>query len=470
MAGRIIITHVAGWLLTICACAAAPQHATAQVDKSADACYAEAGRRAVPAGLKQFADSLDTLRDNSRKLDPSHQFTLTDIIARQMRAAYPGYGAYINCVLATQRPKVQPIPPPTSNTEAVQESSPWLRENWTDETCPSTMGFSARELCRALARDKLRKDLDSITDEGQDWIRQACPGVSAYNLDGCAYREVSSMLRPGWPSIEGQSSADQNDVWLSCPKRMAPSKWRDCAQAKLAQIAPGRVQPKLDLPIERQFPDPPSRNTVHVPTGSLKALPPWKVPNTAKPARALHAPIAARDLFKTAGRSVYIVVADKGDPSSLSQGSAIAVSTNEAITNCHVVEHSSVIVVSDGVSHLQALVSSADQKTDRCYLLVFGGNLNPIAGFRDHSDLVVGEQVYTIGAPRGLDKTLGQGLISGLREHKGVRYVQMTAPISPGSSGGGLFDDRGNLIGVTTFAVRESQSINFAIAASEYWK
>jgi S1-C subfamily serine protease len=50
------------------------------------------------------------------------------------------------------------------------------------------------------------------------------------------------------------------------------------------------------------------------------------------------------------------------------------------------------------------------------------------------------------------------------------QYIQITAPVSEGSSGGGLFDERGNLIGVTTFTVCDSQNLNFAIAASEFWR
>ena len=90
-------------------------------------------------------------------------------------------------------------------------------------------------------------------------------------------------------------------------------------------------------------------------------------------------------------------------------------------------------------------------------------------GIRDFDSLAVGETVYTIGSPKGLERTLGQGLLSGLRKMDGLEYVQITAPVSEGSSGGGLFDDRGNLIGITTFTVRDSQNLNFAIAASEYW-
>jgi S1-C subfamily serine protease len=51
-----------------------------------------------------------------------------------------------------------------------------------------------------------------------------------------------------------------------------------------------------------------------------------------------------------------------------------------------------------------------------------------------------------------------------------LRFLQTTAPISPGSSGGGLFDGRGNLVGVTSFTLKGAQNINFAIPAEDFWK
>jgi S1-C subfamily serine protease len=83
------------------------------------------------------------------------------------------------------------------------------------------------------------------------------------------------------------------------------------------------------------------------------------------------------------------------------------------------------------------------------------------------------EPMDTLGAPSGLDLTLTDGILSARREDEGVRYVQTTAPISPGSSGGGLFDVRGNLVGITTLSVvgqqHLNQSLNFAIAAEMFW-
>jgi S1-C subfamily serine protease len=113
-----------------------------------------------------------------------------------------------------------------------------------------------------------------------------------------------------------------------------------------------------------------------------------------------------------------------------------------ALTNCHVIENQKLIMVLDEAmtQPLKASVSNADRSSsDRCFLKIDGGSLNPIAAVSRFKDLSVGERVYTIGNPSGLSKTLGEGLISGLREHNDIRYVQTTAPISSGSSGAESF-------------------------------
>jgi S1-C subfamily serine protease len=106
----------------------------------------------------------------------------------------------------------------------------------------------------------------------------------------------------------------------------------------------------------------------------------------------------------------------------------------------------------------------------RIHFLRSDEKLTPIASVRQIEGLVVGERVYTIGNPSGLTKTLGEGLISGLRRRNGIAYVQTTAPISAGSSGGALVDSQGSLIGITTFLLKDSQNLNFAISAGEYWR
>ncbi|MGC4088748.1 MAG: serine protease [Polyangiaceae bacterium] len=121
-----------------------------------------------------------------------------------------------------------------------------------------------------------------------------------------------------------------------------------------------------------------------------------------------------------------------------------------------------------------ANLERADPDGDRCVLGVRDGNFKPVSGVRSFASLEVGETVYTLGSPSGFDLSLASGVLSGRREENARKYVQTTAPISPGSSGGGLFDARGNLIGITTLVVvgrdRINQSLNFAIPAESFWQ
>ncbi|MCR9062217.1 MAG: serine protease [Rhodobacteraceae bacterium] len=193
---------------------------------------------------------------------------------------------------------------------------------------------------------------------------------------------------------------------------------------------------------------------------------------TPFPTDISHDSLSPADLFASVKGSVWVVVAAAtidALSTKAAQGSAVAISKTKLITNCHVVKDGPVIGLIQGKQVLEAVLDSARPEADRCVLST-AGRLHPVRGVRRFDDLGVGERVYTVGAPRGLDSTLGEGLISGLRQFPSGNYVQTTAPISPGSSGGGLFDERGNLIGVTTFLLRESQALNFAIAADDYWR
>ena len=76
----------------------------------------------------------------------------------------------------------------------------------------------------------------------------------------------------------------------------------------------------------------------------------------------------------------------------------------------------------------------------------------------------VGQKVFALGAPKGLGWSLSDGIISGFRERNSNHLIQTTAPISPGSSGGGLFDEDGHLLGITTSQVENGQNLNFARA------
>lgn len=184
--------------------------------------------------------------------------------------------------------------------------------------------------------------------------------------------------------------------------------------------------------------------------------------------------MTAVNLFKQASPSVYLIVAAKSeaalkDGKSVYEGSAVAITPTLALTNCHIIKGRKAVVLVQNKKMDAGIVVASDPRSDRCVIASQRMKLNPVVGVRRYSDVAVGEKTYSIGNPSGLVATLGEGIVSGLREQRGVRYVQTSAPISPGSSGGGLFDEHGNLLGITSFKIDDAENLNFAIAAEDYW-
>ena len=174
----------------------------------------------------------------------------------------------------------------------------------------------------------------------------------------------------------------------------------------------------------------------------------------------------AEAVFGHTWQSIVVVKDSKG------QGSGVIVRPNIVATNCHVIDDEDVIVYkhdnrqasTDTAFRAKVLMRNDDQ--DFC-LLEVSGLWGIQAQIRKYNTLKIGENVYALGSPQGLDLSLSTGIISQLRQGKHGRYIQTDAAISPGSSGGGLFDSDGNLIGILTgkIADEDSEGIGFAIPA-----
>lgn len=225
-------------------------------------------------------------------------------------------------------------------------------------------------------------------------------------------------------------------------------------------------------------------------------------------------PLSSVELFQKVSPSVFVIEAVGENGSTLMLGSSVAVARDFLVTNCHVVQNSFLLRVRRGNEKWTAKLIQANPSHDLCGLRPenllttdqFGQRikarypeysdipnaeftsrvLQKFPAFRDmvqgqapakadpvlqpiflrlSAKLAIGERVYAVGAPEGLESTFSEGIISSLRENDGVHVIQTSAPISPGSSGGGLFDAQGNLVGITTFYLKEGQSLNFAVPA-----
>lgn len=190
--------------------------------------------------------------------------------------------------------------------------------------------------------------------------------------------------------------------------------------------------------------------------------------------KSIEAEKTTTEIAKNVESTVYIRnydTYDMANASIISTGSGVVLDNGIIVTNFHVVEDGLRygIVYNDtgeGLEHRTSSWINTDLFRDICILP------SPIfnakgAKLGNSDSLKLGEKVVAIGSPLGLKNTVSEGIISGFRKIDGYNYIQITAPISPGSSGGGLFNSRGELIGITTLKVIDGESLNFAIPINE---
>ena len=156
--------------------------------------------------------------------------------------------------------------------------------------------------------------------------------------------------------------------------------------------------------------------------------------------------------------SVFVVT------SGNSLGSGFAVGENCLITNAHVLDNPNNIVLTTyaGETHAAYLVGY-DQDKDIAVLGVKDAKFTPLT-IADYKSLNTGDDVYAIGAPKSMAYTLTKGVISAKERKIGKHtYIQTDAAINEGNSGGPLLNDAGNVIGINTLKMSDSEGIGLAI-------
>lgn len=182
------------------------------------------------------------------------------------------------------------------------------------------------------------------------------------------------------------------------------------------------------------------------------------------PAWATGTATTASKVFAAVSPSIVVVEAFNANGHAVALGSGVVIAKGVVVSNCHVFEEAGTQTASVFYrkKRLPAELRYGDPSHDLCSFTVKGLTAPPVK-MGATAALQVGENAYAVGAPEGLDLTLSSGIVSSLRKIPGGVVIQTTAPISPGSSGGGLFDSRGRLIGITSYYEKEGQQLNFAL-------
>jgi len=176
--------------------------------------------------------------------------------------------------------------------------------------------------------------------------------------------------------------------------------------------------------------------------------------------------LTAKEIFAKVSPSIVYIETYDSSGNALGSGSGFIVdSSGKVATNYHVIEgsYSAKVKTAAGTSYDVQKVLSYNETTDLAILKISATGLTAVS-LGDSSLIETGDNIYAIGNPFGLENTLSNGLISTkLRDINGTTYIQISAPISSGSSGGALVDEQGKVIGITAAVYYGGQNLNFAV-------
>lgn len=207
----------------------------------------------------------------------------------------------------------------------------------------------------------------------------------------------------------------------------------------------------------------------------------------APPPKATGGEKTPAELFKQLAPSVVTIFVRGSNPGEEGSGTGFLIDDRGTIaTNHHVIEHGKTLKIRfhNGAEFLSADLLVDSPALDLALLdidLEHPADAGPRVDAKplvlgDSEAVVVGERSISIGNPLGLEHTLTDGLVSARRMYEGRAWIQMSVPVSPGNSGGPLFNMRGEVIGITTRQVlgggfgNRAQNLNLAVPVNELKK
>ena len=169
----------------------------------------------------------------------------------------------------------------------------------------------------------------------------------------------------------------------------------------------------------------------------------------------------------------YIEVYDEYNYAMASGSGFFITSDGLAVTNYHVIKDTSsaIITTTNSERYNVTNIIAFDEKLDVAIIRIDKTSISgkSISGFpaitkADSDNIKTGQTVYALGSPVGLQNTISNGIISNSKQVlDGDTFIQITAPISHGSSGGALVNEYGEVIGITSSGIDDAQNIGFAI-------
>jgi hypothetical protein len=176
----------------------------------------------------------------------------------------------------------------------------------------------------------------------------------------------------------------------------------------------------------------------------------------------------AQQIAKKAFSSTVLLVMEDAHGQPVSLGSGFFVRDGEIASNLHVIEGATrgyTKVVGQKTKYDIEGITGIDRDRDLVLLRIPATRTFSLS--LGNSDAVqVGESIYAVGNPQGLEGTFSQGIVSSIRGVGSDKLLQITAPISPGSSGGPVLNSKGEVIGVSVATFSGGQNLNFAIPSN----
>jgi plasmid maintenance system antidote protein VapI len=171
----------------------------------------------------------------------------------------------------------------------------------------------------------------------------------------------------------------------------------------------------------------------------------------------------ASKIYANCSKSVFLLIVKSDAGDVIGQGTGFLVQGSKIVTNEHVVRGGNVSL-DLGAARLPVSVERVDAFNDLT-LLSASADLAPKPLTISVETPTPGMSIYTIGNPAGLENSISTGVVSGIREFTGRHLLQISSPISPGSSGGPVLNAAGEVVGVAVGMLEKGQNLNFAVPA-----